>query len=91
MIKYISHLSIIISSKHRRNHYESLFYLMYLGIFERESFGVFFYYIIIFIVGIIRFLLKKRPIWAEKRIVKATTELLKNIEIFAYSVFMSTT
>lgn len=33
---------------------------------------------------------KKRPIWAEKKTVKATAELLKNIEIVAYSVFMNT-
>lgn len=67
---------------------------MYLGIFEREVLWYFFYYIIIFIVGIITFLLekkkKKRPIWAEKKTVKATAELLKNIEIVAYSVFMNT-
>lgn len=67
---------------------------MYLGIFEREFLWYFFYYIIIFIVGIITFLLekkkKKRPIWAEKKTVKATAELLKNIEIVAYSVFMNT-
>lgn len=67
---------------------------MYLGIFEREVLWYFFYYIIIFIVGIITLLLekkkKKRPIWAEKKTVKATAELLKNIEIVAYSVFMNT-
>lgn len=67
---------------------------MYSGIFEREVLWYFFYYIIIFIVGIITFLLekkkKKRPIWAEKKTVKATAELLKNIEIVAYSVFMNT-
>lgn len=67
---------------------------MYLGIFEREFLWYFFYYIIIFIVGIITLLLekkkKKRPIWAEKKTVKATAELLKNIEIVAYSVFMNT-
>lgn len=67
---------------------------MYSGIFEREVLWYFFYYIIIFIVGIITLLLekkkKKRPIWAEKKTVKATAELLKNIEIVAYSVFMNT-